>query len=106
MPVISGAKLIRALERLGWEVVRQRGSHVRLRHPEHRTFLVVPLHRELKRGTLRASSATLASTSTSSATSSDTSRAPANDHAEGRRRRAHNVPLATEPLPIARSIHR
>jgi predicted RNA binding protein YcfA (HicA-like mRNA interferase family) len=53
LPVISGAQLIRALERLGWETVRQRGSHVRLRHPERRTFLVVPLHRELKRGTLR-----------------------------------------------------
>lgn len=52
LPVVSGAQLIRALERLGWEVVRQRGSHVRLRHPERSTFLVVPLHRELKRGTL------------------------------------------------------
>jgi len=53
LPVISGAQLIRVLERLGWEVVRQRGSHVRLRHPDRRTFLVVPFHRELKRGTLR-----------------------------------------------------
>jgi predicted RNA binding protein YcfA (HicA-like mRNA interferase family) len=26
---------------------------VRLRHPDRRAFLVVPLHRELKRGTLR-----------------------------------------------------
>jgi transcriptional regulator with XRE-family HTH domain len=32
LPVVSGAQLIRALERLGWETVRQRGSHVRLRH--------------------------------------------------------------------------
>ncbi len=53
LPVISGAQLIRALKRLGWEVVPQRGSHVRLRHPERRTFLVVPLHQELKRRTLR-----------------------------------------------------
>ena len=53
LPVVSGAQLIRALERLGWETVRQRGSHVRLHHPQQRTFLVVPLHRELKRGTLR-----------------------------------------------------
>jgi predicted RNA binding protein YcfA (HicA-like mRNA interferase family) len=53
LPVVSGAQLIRALKRLGWETVRQRGSHVRLRHPERRTFLVVPLHKELKRGTLR-----------------------------------------------------
>ena len=52
LPVVSGAQLIRVLEQLGWEVVRQRGSHVRLRHPERSSFLVVPLHRELKRGTL------------------------------------------------------
>jgi predicted RNA binding protein YcfA (HicA-like mRNA interferase family) len=32
--------------------VRQRGSHVSLKHPEHSALLVVPLHRELKRGTL------------------------------------------------------
>lgn len=51
-PVVSGATLISALGKLGWEAVRQRGSHVRLRHPDRSTFLVVPLHRELKRGTL------------------------------------------------------
>ncbi|MDA8075786.1 MAG: type II toxin-antitoxin system HicA family toxin [Actinomycetota bacterium] len=33
-------------------VVGQRGSHVRLRHPTWPVPLVVPLHRELKRGTL------------------------------------------------------
>ena len=53
LPVVPGRQLIRVLEGLGWEVARQRGSHVRLRNPERRTFLVVPLHRELKRGTLR-----------------------------------------------------
>jgi predicted RNA binding protein YcfA (HicA-like mRNA interferase family) len=52
LPVISGAQLIRALEQQGWESVRQRGSHVRLKHPDRSVFLVVPLHRELKRGTL------------------------------------------------------
>ncbi len=52
LPVVSGAQLVRALERLGWQVVRQRGSHVRLRHAERSSFLVVPLHRELKKGTL------------------------------------------------------
>ncbi len=52
LPVISGAQLIRALEQQGWEVIPQRGSHVRLKHPDRSVFLVVPLHRELKRGTL------------------------------------------------------
>jgi len=41
-----------SLRQQGWESVRQRGSHVRLKHPDRSVFLVVPLHRELKRGTL------------------------------------------------------
>ena len=52
LPVVSGAQLVAVLERLGWRVLRQRGSHVRLRHPDRSVFLVVPLHRELKKGTL------------------------------------------------------
>jgi predicted RNA binding protein YcfA (HicA-like mRNA interferase family) len=52
LPVVSGDELISALGNLGWVVARQRGSHVRLRHPERAVPLVVPLHRELKRGTL------------------------------------------------------
>ena len=50
LPVCSGAEVIRALERLGFRVVRQRGSHVMLR--KGMACCVVPLHRELKRGTL------------------------------------------------------
>jgi predicted RNA binding protein YcfA (HicA-like mRNA interferase family) len=49
--VVSGAQLVRVLERLGSQVP-QRGSHVRLRNPERSMFLVVLLHRELKQGTL------------------------------------------------------
>jgi predicted RNA binding protein YcfA (HicA-like mRNA interferase family) len=52
LPVVSGAQLVTALGRLGWVAVRQRGSHVRLKHPDRAAALVVPLHRELKRGTL------------------------------------------------------
>jgi predicted RNA binding protein YcfA (HicA-like mRNA interferase family) len=52
LPVVSGQRLVKALERDGWEVARQRGSHVRLKHRDHRVSLTVPLHRELKRGTL------------------------------------------------------
>jgi predicted RNA binding protein YcfA (HicA-like mRNA interferase family) len=40
------------LQKLGWEVARQRGSQVRLKHQDRAVSLVVPLHRELKRGTL------------------------------------------------------
>jgi predicted RNA binding protein YcfA (HicA-like mRNA interferase family) len=52
LPVVSGAQLVGALGKLGWAAVRQRGSHVRLKHPDRSVSLVVPLHRELKRGTL------------------------------------------------------
>jgi predicted RNA binding protein YcfA (HicA-like mRNA interferase family) len=38
------------MERLGFTVVRQRGSHVMLRRGA--VGCVVPLHREIKRGTL------------------------------------------------------
>jgi predicted RNA binding protein YcfA (HicA-like mRNA interferase family) len=46
-PVVSGAELVRALERAGWTVVRQRGSHVRLKKPERRNALVVEVVRDL-----------------------------------------------------------
>jgi predicted RNA binding protein YcfA (HicA-like mRNA interferase family) len=34
LPVVSGQELIGALEKVGWVAVRQRGSHVRLKHDE------------------------------------------------------------------------
>lgn len=56
LPVISGAEAVAALGRLGYVVVRQKGSHMRMRHPSDpsRLPLTVPDHRELKSGTLRA----------------------------------------------------
>jgi predicted RNA binding protein YcfA (HicA-like mRNA interferase family) len=52
---VSGQEAVRALERLGFVQVRQRGSHVVLKRqtPEGETGCVVPLHRELAVGTLR-----------------------------------------------------
>ncbi len=50
LPVISAAEAIKALERLGFTVVRQRGSHIVLRRDS--SGCVVPNHRELKIGTL------------------------------------------------------
>ena len=50
LPRISGAQAIRALERLGFEKVRQSGSHVVMRR--EKKGCVVPLHAELKVGTL------------------------------------------------------
>lgn len=53
LPVISGQQCIRGLEKAGYRILRQRGSHVRL-VAENRSPVTVPLHRELDRGTLRS----------------------------------------------------
>jgi predicted RNA binding protein YcfA (HicA-like mRNA interferase family) len=55
LPLISGRKAVQALSKAGYELDRQRGSHMILRQtrPPHRR-LVIPEHRELPKGTLRA----------------------------------------------------
>ena len=52
---VSGQKAIRALEKLGFVQVRQRGSHIVLKKEDATGSVgcVVPLHRELAIGTLR-----------------------------------------------------
>ncbi len=54
LPVISGDDLVKVLEKFGYEVVRQKGSHVRLRHSTElqRKPLTVPRHKTLRRGLL------------------------------------------------------
>jgi predicted RNA binding protein YcfA (HicA-like mRNA interferase family) len=56
LPILSGREIILVLERIGFEHVRQRGSHVMLRrHLETGSrACVVPLHREVALGTLRS----------------------------------------------------
>ncbi len=49
-PVVSGAQVVRALERLGFRQVRQRGSHVVMRQGDR--GCTVPLHKEVRAGTL------------------------------------------------------
>jgi predicted RNA binding protein YcfA (HicA-like mRNA interferase family) len=55
LPVISGEDLIRVLRKFGYEIARQKGSHVRLRNAvePRRLPVTVPLHKELARGTLK-----------------------------------------------------
>jgi predicted RNA binding protein YcfA (HicA-like mRNA interferase family) len=54
LPAVSGRELIRALRRVGFVVLRQKGSHVALekRSAEGYWRTIVPLHRELRPGTL------------------------------------------------------
>ncbi|OGQ89946.1 MAG: hypothetical protein A2289_11180 [Deltaproteobacteria bacterium RIFOXYA12_FULL_58_15] len=53
LPVISGRECIAALEKIGYRVLRQKGSHVRL-VCRGRLSVTVPLHHTLDRGTLRS----------------------------------------------------
>jgi predicted RNA binding protein YcfA (HicA-like mRNA interferase family) len=53
-PVVSGAEAVKAFQRAGWRIDRQRGSHVVLLKAGHIASLSVPQHPELAPGTLRA----------------------------------------------------
>lgn len=50
LPLVSGTEVVRTLERLGFILLRQKGSHIILRRGP--TGCVVPNHREIKTGTL------------------------------------------------------
>ena len=50
VPRVSGKETVRALQSLGFEVARQRGSHIVMRRGP--SGCVVPNHREIKSGTL------------------------------------------------------
>lgn len=54
LPVISGAKAVKAFQRIGYELSHQTGSHMILRSkdPPHR-HLSIPNHKELSKGLLR-----------------------------------------------------
>ena len=51
---IDGEQLVKALGRLGYRVVRQTGSHIRLHCEEPSHSITVPEHRPIKVGTLAA----------------------------------------------------
>ena len=54
LPAISGKQLVRALQRGGFVFLRQKGSHVSMekRGGENYWRTIVPLHREIRPGTL------------------------------------------------------
>jgi predicted RNA binding protein YcfA (HicA-like mRNA interferase family) len=54
LPVLSGRKAIRVFEKLGWQVVRQHGSHIILVKEGEVTTLSIPDHKEVAKGTLRS----------------------------------------------------
>lgn len=54
LPVISGADCVKALGKIGFEVYRQRGSHIVVVRKSPPSQTTIPNHKELDRGTLRA----------------------------------------------------
>jgi predicted RNA binding protein YcfA (HicA-like mRNA interferase family) len=54
LPAVSGKELIRALQRAGFVVLRQKGSHVSLEKRGNGNFwrTIVPMHREIRPATL------------------------------------------------------
>ena len=54
LPVISGAQCVKALERIGFVVYRQRGSQIVMIRKNPPAQTTIPNHKELDRGTLRA----------------------------------------------------
>ena len=54
LPMVSGQDCVKALEKIGFYFKRQEGSQIVLRRDDPFSQVIVPNHRELDRGTLRA----------------------------------------------------
>jgi len=53
LPMLSGQRVVKVFQHLGWEVARRRGSHIILVKEGHIATLSVPDHEEVAKGTLR-----------------------------------------------------
>lgn len=51
LSILSGKEIIKALSKVGFVPLRQKGSHVFMRHPDGRRT-VVPIHEEVNKSTL------------------------------------------------------
>ncbi len=54
LPKLSGRKVVQVFTHFGWQVVRQRGSHIIMVKNGHHATLAVPNHPEVAKGTLRS----------------------------------------------------
>ncbi len=54
LPQVSGQEMVRALQKSGFTVRRQQGSHLIMRRDDPFAQTVVPNHHQIDRGTLRA----------------------------------------------------
>ena len=54
LPVVSGQQCVKAFLRIGFIVIRQRGSHIILRRDDPFSQITIPNHKVIDRGTLRS----------------------------------------------------
>lgn len=54
LPILSGRDVVAVFAKAGWQMARQRGSHMILVKGGYMATLSVPDHREVARGTLRS----------------------------------------------------
>ncbi len=54
LPHLSGRETVCVFQALGWEIIRQKGSHIILTKTGHIATLSVPDHKEVAKGTLRS----------------------------------------------------
>jgi predicted RNA binding protein YcfA (HicA-like mRNA interferase family) len=58
VPILRTGEVVKTFDKFGWQVARQRGSHIILTKEGHPATLSVPKHSEVARGTLRSLIAT------------------------------------------------
>ncbi len=54
LPVLSGREVTRVFQSLGWEIARQKGSHIIMVKEGSVATLSIPDHKEVAKGTLRS----------------------------------------------------
>jgi len=54
VPLLPPSDVIKLFQRLGWQIARQKGSHIIMTKPGHIATLSIPNHQEVARGTLRS----------------------------------------------------
>ena len=51
--LVSGRKLVKIFEKMGYKKVSQRGSHIKMRNYETESVIIIPYHKEVDRWTLK-----------------------------------------------------
>jgi predicted RNA binding protein YcfA (HicA-like mRNA interferase family) len=51
--LVSGRKLVKLFQQLGYEKVSQRGSHIKMKNYATASVVIIPDHKELDRWTLK-----------------------------------------------------